>query len=72
VGIETKKLNDIAKSKNIAQKLINLKDNYQSRKEKSMQSDFDTQEEFCQNKYLVYDMLDMSQSLFIKQLKKSA
>lgn len=72
IASETKTLNDIAKLKNISQKIISLKEVNAQRKEKSLLSDFETEGEFCQNKYLAYDMLDMSQSLFIKQLKRSS
>ncbi len=70
VAIETKNINSIVWLKEVDKRIAMLKDAHEIWKQKSLVTDFSGEVEFCNQKYLAYDMLDLSQDLFIKQLKK--
>ena len=70
INNETKKINDIAKWSNSIQKLHVLKEANTAWKEQSLKNNSTGEVEFCNEKYLAYDMLDLSKKLFIKELKK--
>ncbi len=72
IKIETKKLYAIAKIKDVNKKLNSLKEINQKWKQEISKTEFSWEVEFCQQQYLAYDMLDLSQKLFLKQLKRSS
>jgi len=70
VATETKKINDINKQKESSEKIHALKSSHDTRKQKSLEDNLSGEQQFCDRKYLAYDMLDLSQSLFLKELRK--
>lgn len=70
VDTETKNMNAIATIKNVSEKIGALKDANGVWKTKSLESDFSGEAQFCTQKYLAYAMLDLSKTLFLKELKK--
>lgn len=70
VDREVKNVYDIAKWKDTI-KIIGLLEATHARwKEKSWKTTFSGELEFCNQRYLAYDILDLSKRLFLKELKK--
>jgi len=69
ISMETKKINDIKKQKDIGEKIRALEDAHDIWKQKSLDSNLSGEKEFCDKKYMAYDMLDLSKKLFLKELK---
>lgn len=70
ITIETKKINSISKEKDNNEKIRTLEEIHNLWKKKSLENNLSGEKEFCDAKYLAYDMLDLSQSLFLKEIKK--
>jgi hypothetical protein len=70
VAREVKNVYDIAKSKDTIKKIGLLEATHAAWKQKSWESTFSGELEFCNQRYLAYDILDLSKRLFLKELKK--
>ena len=70
INAETKKINDIDQQKDSSEKIYTLETAHNLWKQKTLENNLGSEKEFCETKYLAYDMLDLSQSLFLKEVKK--
>lgn len=69
VAAQTSTIDTIEKSNDIGERIRTIKAIHDQWKSKSLESNFSGEEEFCTQKYLAYDMLDLSKNLFLKELK---
>jgi hypothetical protein len=67
---ETRRMNDISKLTDVGKKILLWEDAHDKWKLSSWQTGFSGEKDFCNQKYLAYSMLDLSQRLFLKELKK--
>ena len=70
IDIEKNKIDDIEKTQDLGEKTRKLEDTNTLWKEKSLESNFSGEVEFCNQKYLAYDMLDLTKTLFLKAMNK--
>lgn len=70
VTAETKKLNDISKQKDPSSRINAWKQAHDNWKQQSLQNNTSDDKSYCNGEYLIYDMLDLSQKWFLKELNK--
>ena len=70
VATETKKLTDINKQKDSGTRITLWKQAHDNWKQQSLQNNTSDDKSYCNGEYLIYDMLDLSQKWFLKELNK--